>query len=97
MPQLVLVDEDDSGTFYEMRDDDGVTVLHRQFQPKLGPEETIAVSLRSKAHAAIAANNTFLALAAPSLAQQGTQIKLLTRECNALIRLLINQLDADDA
>lgn len=53
---------------------------------------TIAQAARD----ALAANRTFLALAAPTNAQNAAQIKALTRQVNGLIRLVIGQLDATD-
>jgi hypothetical protein len=47
--------------------------------------ETIMV----RASAALTTNATFLALANPTTAQAITQVKVLTRECNGLIRLLL--------
>lgn len=58
---------------------------------------SVAQSLRAKAGSAIAANNTFLSLASPTNAQTLAQVQRLTREANALIRLMLSQLDADDA
>ena len=49
--------------------------------------------LRAKAANALSTNATFLALASPTNAQTLAQVKLLTRETNALIRLLLGQLD----
>ncbi len=54
-------------------------------------------SLRSKAAAALTANNAFLAKPSPTNAEVVAQVKLLTRENNALIRLALSQLDTDDA
>jgi hypothetical protein len=51
--------------------------------------EVVELDLHAKARAALAANATFLALAAPTNAQTLAQVKTLTRECSALIRLLI--------
>lgn len=49
--------------------------------------------LTTKAVQALATNATYLALASPSTVQNTAQIQRLTRECNAIIRLLLNQLD----
>lgn len=50
-------------------------------------------SLRDKALQALQANATFLALASPTNAQTLAQVKLLTREVNGLIRLLLRKFD----
>jgi len=49
--------------------------------------------IQTKARQAINGNRTFLALASPTNAQTLAQVKALTREANAVIRLLLNQLD----
>ncbi len=51
------------------------------------------VSLRDKASQALAANSTYLALVTPTVAQNTAQVQRLTRENNALIRLMIGALD----
>lgn len=53
----------------------------------------VASTLTQKAGQALTANATFLALAAPTNAQTLAQVQLLTRECNALIRLATQMLD----
>lgn len=52
-------------------------------------QATNASSLEAKARAAITGNDAFLALATPTNAQTVAQVKALTRECSALIRLLL--------
>jgi len=58
--------------------------------------EDNADSLRAKASQAFAINATFLALASPTNAQTLAQVKALTRETNAIIRLLLGALDTTD-
>lgn len=58
--------------------------------------ETNAVTLQQRAAAALDANAAFLALGSPTNAQVVGQVRLLTRECTALVRLLLRQLDTTD-
>lgn len=50
-------------------------------------------TLRQRAEAALAQNATFLAIGAPSNAAILTHVRLLTKEVNALIRLVTNLVD----
>lgn len=50
--------------------------------------------LRSKARKAIDANNTFLALQSPTQAQMLAQVRMLTRENAALIRIALGLSDS---
>lgn len=56
--------------------------------------ETNRTSLKSKADTALTSNATYLALASPTTAQNTAQIKALTKQNNAIIRLLIEKLDS---
>jgi hypothetical protein len=57
------------------------------------PEQTNADTLRARASQAVAANAAYLALGTPTNAQVVAQVQRLTKECNALIRLVLGQLD----
>ncbi len=50
-------------------------------------------NMLGKIEQALTINATFLALATPTTAQTAAQVQRLTRENNALIRLLLSQLD----
>jgi hypothetical protein len=52
-------------------------------------EQVVSLDLHAKARAALDANQAYLALASPTNAQNLAQIRRLTRECSALIRLLV--------
>lgn len=59
-------------------------------------EDGNRATLQQRAAAALDANRTYLALTGPTAAQTTAQVKTLTRECTALIRLLLNRLDSTD-
>ena len=53
-------------------------------------------TLEERAIKALESNKTFLALTSPTNAQSLAQIKLLTRQNNGIIRLLLNKLESTD-
>ena len=50
-------------------------------------------TLRQRAEGALASNGDFLALSSPTNAQTLAQVRLLTREASALIRLVLDKVD----
>ena len=54
------------------------------------------LTIEEQALVALKKNKTFLSLASPTNAQSLAQIKALTRQNNAIIRLLLNKLDEID-
>lgn len=52
-------------------------------------KEAITLDLHARARTALAGNATYLALATPTAAQTTAQVKALTRQINALIRLVV--------
>jgi hypothetical protein len=55
-----------------------------------------ADALRQAAADALATNRTYVGLATPTAAQTTAQVKALSRQVNALIRLALGQLDGTD-
>lgn len=51
--------------------------------------EVVTLDLHGKARQALTNNAAYLALATPTNAQNAAQVKALTRQINALIRLLV--------
>ena len=60
------------------------------------PQEKNRRSIEERLRQRIDANRDYLALASPTAAQQRAQVARLTRENNALIRLVLGLLDTDD-
>jgi hypothetical protein len=82
-------------------DDNGVGITAAEARALISatPEGAASVNekvLRDKAATALTANQAFLDLASPSNAQVLAQVRLLTRQMNALIRLTVKQLDSTD-
>lgn len=55
-----------------------------------------ADALRDRTSAALEANRKFLANANPTPPQTAAQVRLLTQECSAVIRLLLGRLEGTD-
>lgn len=56
--------------------------------------EQNARTLQQRARQALNVNATFLAITTPTAAQVTNQVQNLTKECTALIRLMLNELDS---
>lgn len=65
-------------------------VLHNQRMQMATNQQTIL----QQAAAALDSNATFLALTAPTAAQNAGQVRALTRQVNGLIRLTLRKLDS---
>lgn len=67
-----------------------ITTASGQFVDRTANQTT----LQAKAQQALTANATFQAIGSPSNAQIAQQVQSLTKQCNGLIRLLLNALDS---
>lgn len=56
--------------------------------------ENNATTLKARADAALTMNATYLAIPAPSAAQNTAQVKALTAQVNAIVRLYLGRLDS---
>jgi hypothetical protein len=65
-------------------------------EPSPPAEQVNAVALRDRATQALALNAQYLAIASPTNTQVATQVRRLTQECSAIIRLLVGALDSTD-
>ena len=72
-------------------------VADADWQDPNPPPEPVEVvnrrTLRERAEAALTNNADFLALSSPTNAQTLAQVRLLTREASALIRLVLDKVD----
>lgn len=73
----------------EYRDSVTAVVTSRGVEPVAGTDEANVGVLVARANTAIAQNATYLALPSPSAAQVTAQVDRLTRECSALLRLML--------
>lgn len=96
--RVEVIDAGDGTGTHTYYDRDGKPERVEQVKglPTEPPTEKVRRSLDERLHDALAANKTYLALTQPTAAQQRQQVDRLTRQVQALIRLGLNQLDADD-
>lgn len=93
---------DDATRTYHEYDETGVETLARPYTPEENAEAdaraqaqteaTNEADLMAKARNAITGNKNFLAIASPTNAQTVAQVKALTRQMNAMIRLEVRDL-----
>lgn len=65
-----------------------------QYTPGPGTPAANQQTLQQQAQTALVNNRTYLALASPTTAQNTAQVKALTQQHQALIRMALNQFDA---
>ena len=77
---------------------DGSGEIEVDAEDELSPKDRAANadSLRTQVEGALDANRAFLAIPNPTPPQTAAQVKALTRECSALIRLLLGRLESLD-
>lgn len=89
---VVITTTAEEGTNLVTRDAEGNIVS----STPLPAERVTAKALDAKITTALTNNADFLALASPTNAQVGAQVKALTRQVNALMRLVTSRLDSAD-
>lgn len=72
-----------------MSDIDTTNAVHTVTPPADLAEQVNADTIRARARTALDANATFLAITSPTNAQTLAQVKALTRQINAVIKLLV--------
>lgn len=75
------------------RADDAARPAREAAIAKAAADDTTRTGLRAKAATALDANRAYLAIAAPTTAQMRQQLERVTRQTNALIRLVVGLLD----
>lgn len=73
-------------------DADGVEVDEATATPRLSDAQVTLLDIRAKARQAIIDNKTFLSIGSPTNAQSLAQVKALTRQMNAVIKLVVGDL-----
>lgn len=75
----------------ETKDADGNVTVTVVADP---PEVVNAATLTDRANAALTVNATYLAIPSPTAAQNTAQVKALTAQVNAIVRLYLGRLDS---
>lgn len=91
----VLVEDQGNVKLYNIVNEEGI-VVGQEREQMFSTEEVNRLSILNKANQALADNVAFLALTPPTAAQIAAQVKALTRQNNALIRLVLNRMDSAD-
>lgn len=73
--------------------DDGTVIVGPAAGTPLATQQANQQTLLSKAQTALGNNQTYLAIASPTNAQVAAQVKALTRQVDALIRLQLAAFD----
>ena len=94
--EAVVDNGDGTGTRTTYDADGNVESVEVKGLPVEPPSEKNRRSIEDRLRQRIDANRDYLALASPTAAQQRAQVARLTRENNALIRLVLGLLDTDD-
>ncbi len=80
----------DNAEYTVVRNDDGSVTLTN----KAGSPGANLATLQAQAVQAIADNITYIAIASPSNAQVAAQVKALTRQVDAIIRVVLGQVSS---
>lgn len=92
MPTRVLISDDGLVRRFKVLDDTGQqTGIEEETYPTV--EQVNAAQLRQRAAQAFATNSAYLGLANPTAAQTTAHLQRMTRQVNALGRLLLGQSD----
>lgn len=95
MTQRVLISDDGTTQVYRVNDDSG-NRIGTDVVTTPTTAQTNAAMLQAAVLAAIAGNITYIGTASPTAAQTTVQVKALSRQMDALIKLTFGQTDTTD-